>query len=56
MHMTLLAGVRNSVGMTWHPDTQQFFFNMIERDLMGDNRSFLSRLTFSELPYVFAFR
>ena len=24
--------------MTWHPDTQQFFFNMIERDLMGDNR------------------
>lgn len=40
----LSAGVRNSVGMTWHPDTQQFFFNMIERDLMGDNRYLLAGL------------
>lgn len=31
------VGVRNTVGFTWSA-SGQFFFNMIERDLMGDNR------------------
>jgi glucose/arabinose dehydrogenase len=31
------VGVRNTVGFTWSA-TGQFFFSMIERDLMGDNR------------------
>jgi len=29
--------VRNTVGFTWSA-SGQFFFNMIERDLMGDDR------------------
>ena len=32
-----LAGVRNTVGFTWNA-AGDFYFNMIERDLMGDNR------------------
>jgi len=30
-------GVRNSVGMTWHPDTQQLWFTDNGRDNLGDN-------------------
>ena len=38
--------MRNTVGFTWHPDTEEFFFNMIERDLIGDNRYMLDRTKF----------
>ena len=30
-------GVRNSVGMTWHPNTQQLWFSDNGRDMMGDD-------------------
>jgi len=31
-------GVRNSVGITWHPETQHMWFTDNGRDMMGDNR------------------
>jgi glucose/arabinose dehydrogenase len=31
-------GVRNSVGMTWHPDTRELWFTDNGRDEMGDER------------------
>lgn len=30
-------GVRNSVGFTWHPDSQKFWFTDNGRDMMGDD-------------------
>lgn len=30
-------GVRNSVGFTWHPDSQEFWFTDNGRDMMGDD-------------------
>ncbi len=30
------SGIRNSVGFTWHPDTQELWFTDNGRDLMGD--------------------
>lgn len=30
-------GVRNSVGFTWHPDTQELWFTDNGRDMMGDD-------------------
>lgn len=30
-------GVRNSVGFTWHPKTNEFYFTDNGRDMMGDN-------------------
>ncbi len=31
-------GVRNSVGFTWHPDTDELWFTDNGRDMLGDNR------------------
>lgn len=34
---TYAIGVRNSVGITWHPDTRALWFTDNGRDLLGDN-------------------
>lgn len=34
----VVDGVRNSVGFSWHPDTQQLWFTDNGRDLWGDDR------------------
>lgn len=32
------SGVRNSVGMAWHPDTKELWFTENGRDMLGDER------------------
>ena len=34
---TVARGVRNSVGMTWHPDTGELWFTDNGRDMLGDD-------------------
>ncbi len=34
---TFASGVRNSVGFTWHPDTNELWFTDNGRDMMGDD-------------------
>lgn len=34
---TFASGVRNSVGFTWHPDTNELWFTDNGRDMLGDN-------------------
>lgn len=34
---TYASGIRNSVGFTWHPDTQELWFTDNGRDMLGDN-------------------
>ena len=34
---TYASGVRNSVGFTWHPETQEFWFTDNGRDMLGDD-------------------
>ena len=34
---TFAAGIRNSVGFTWHPDTRELWFTDNGRDMMGDD-------------------
>lgn len=34
---TVAEGVRNSVGFTWHPDTDELWFTDNGRDMMGDD-------------------
>ncbi len=34
---TLAQGIRNSVGFTFHPQTQELWFTEMGRDMMGDN-------------------
>ncbi len=34
---TFASGVRNSVGFTWHPDTDELWFTDNGRDMMGDD-------------------
>ncbi len=34
---TYAYGVRNSVGFTWHPDTEELWFTDNGRDMLGDN-------------------
>lgn len=34
---TYASGVRNSVGFTWHPDTQELWFTDNGRDMLGDD-------------------
>lgn len=54
---TILAtGVRNSVGMAWHPDTGQLWFSDNNRQLL-DNSDEINRISrnreFFGVPYVF---
>lgn len=35
---TFARGVRNTVGITWHPTTQELWFTDNGRDMLGDNR------------------
>jgi glucose/arabinose dehydrogenase len=34
---TFATGIRNSVGFTWHPDTQELWFTDNGRDMLGDD-------------------
>ena len=34
---TFASGVRNSVGLTWHPETQELWFTDNGRDMLGDD-------------------
>ena len=34
---TYASGIRNSVGFTWHPDTQELWFTDNGRDMLGDD-------------------
>ena len=34
---TYASGIRNSVGFTWHPETQELWFTDNGRDMMGDD-------------------
>jgi glucose/arabinose dehydrogenase len=34
---TYASGIRNSVGFTWHPDTEELWFTDNGRDMMGDD-------------------
>ena len=34
---TFASGIRNSVGFTWHPDTDELWFTDNGRDMMGDD-------------------
>ncbi len=34
---TFASGVRNSVGFTWHPDTEELWFTDNGRDMLGDD-------------------
>ncbi len=36
-YQVFAAGVRNTVGFDWHPDTQELWFTDNSRDWMGDN-------------------
>ena len=35
---TFASGIRNSVGFTWHPTTDELWFTDNGRDMMGDNK------------------
>ena len=35
---TVARGVRNSVGLTWHPETRELWFTDNGRDMLGDDR------------------
>lgn len=48
-------GVRNSVGITWHPDTNQMWFTDNGRDLLGDDRPNCELNTATEMGQHFGF-
>lgn len=34
---TVVSGIRNTVGFTWHPDSKLLYFTEMGRDMMGDD-------------------
>lgn len=48
-------GVRNSVGITWHPETKDMWFTDNGRDMMGDERPNCELNTATEMGQHFGF-
>lgn len=52
---TFASGIRNTVGFTWHPTTQEMWFTDNGRDMMGDDVPFCELNTASKAGMHFGF-